>query len=49
MITWASIIALITGVIAYFASDLSSILTGAAELAAVIALFALVCAAEALN
>ena len=49
MITWATIVALIMGMVAYLASDLSSVLTGAAELVAVVALFALVCAAEALN
>jgi hypothetical protein len=49
MITWASIVALITAVVAFLTSDLSSLLTGMAELAAVIALFTLVCAAEAFN
>jgi hypothetical protein len=49
MVTWASIVALITALVAFLASDLSSLLTGVAELAAVTALFALVCAAEAFN
>ena len=46
MITWASIVVLITALAAFLADDLTSLLTGAAELAVVIALFALVCAAE---
>ncbi|WP_210485611.1 hypothetical protein [Microvirga antarctica] len=49
MATWATIVALTTGVAAYLASDFPSLLTGAGELAAVVALFALVCAAEAFN
>ncbi|WP_153245869.1 hypothetical protein [Microvirga brassicacearum] len=49
MLTWASIVALITALAAFVASDLTSLLTGMAELTAVTALFALVCAAEAFN
>jgi hypothetical protein len=49
MIAWASIVALITALVAFLSSDISSLLTGMAELAAVTALFALVCAAEAFN
>jgi hypothetical protein len=49
MITWASIVALITALVVFLSSDISSLLTGIAELAAVVALFALVCAAEAYN
>jgi hypothetical protein len=49
MITWATIVTLATGAIAYFSGDPSSILMGLAELGGVIALFTLVCAAEAFN
>jgi hypothetical protein len=50
MITWATIVTLATGAIAYFGSvDPYSLLLGLAELGGVIALFALVCAAEAFN
>jgi hypothetical protein len=48
MITWATIFALATGALVY-ASDTSSVLIDLAELAGVIALFALVCAAEAFS
>jgi len=48
MITWATIVALATGALAY-ASEPSSILIQLAELAGVVALFALVCAAEAFS
>ena len=46
MITWATIVALASGAFVYVA-DPSSILVELAELGGVIALFALVCAAEA--
>src|SRR4028119_1361911 len=46
MITWATIVALATGAFGY-AADNSSILVELAELGGAIALFALVCAAEA--
>ena len=49
MITWASIVALVLGVITYFSGEASAILHGLGELAAVTALFAIVCAAEAFN
>ena len=49
MITWAMVVGLIGTVVALVSSDLSSVVTGVAELAAVTALFALVCAAEAFN
>jgi hypothetical protein len=48
MMFWAAIIALATGVFAYV-GDLSSILVNLAEVAGVIALFTLVCAAEAFS
>jgi len=48
MITWATIVALATGVLVYV-SDTSSILIDLAELGGVIALFTLVCAAEAFS
>jgi hypothetical protein len=48
MFAWATIITLAMGVLFYFA-DLSTILTNVAELAGVIILFALVCAAEAFS
>ena len=44
MIAWASVVALITALVAFLSSDMSSLLTGIAELAAVTAVFALVCA-----
>jgi hypothetical protein len=46
MMFWAAVIALATGAFASV-GDLSSILVNLAEVAGVIALFALVCAAEA--
>jgi hypothetical protein len=49
MLTWAAIVVFLLGLVAYLAGDLSVVLSGAAELGAVIALFALVCAAEAFN
>lgn len=48
MITWATIVALATGALVYV-SNSSSILVDLAELGAVIALFTLVCAAEAFS
>jgi hypothetical protein len=48
MITWATIVALAMGAFVYV-SDTSSILVDLAELAGVIALFTLVCAAEAFS
>ena len=48
MMFWAAIIALAAGVFAYV-GDLSSILVNLAEVAGVIALFTLVCAAEAFS
>jgi hypothetical protein len=47
MIIWAIIITLVTSAVAFVSSDISSMLTGLAELGAVTAFFALVCAAEA--
>jgi hypothetical protein len=49
MLSWAAIVASVLGVITYLAGDLSVVLSGAAELGAVIVLFTLVCAAEAFN
>ena len=49
MLSWAAIVAFVLGLVTYLAGDLTVVLSGAAELAAVIALFALVCAAEAFN
>jgi hypothetical protein len=46
MIFWAAIIALATGAFAYI-GDMSSTLVSLAEVAGVIALFTLICAAEA--
>lgn len=48
MIAWATIVALATGAFGYV-GDSSSILIDLAELGGVIALFALVCAAEAFS
>lgn len=48
MLTWATIIALVAGAFLYM-TDPSAALTNFAELAGVIALFTLVCAAEAFS
>ena len=48
MITWATIVALATGAFVSMA-DNSSVLVEVAELVGVVALFALVCAAEAFS
>lgn len=48
MIAWATIVALILGVLFYL-NDTSSMLMAVAELASVIVLFTLVCAAEAFS
>ena len=48
MITWATIVTLVMGALVY-AIDPSSVLQGLAELGSVIALFTLVCAAEAFS
>lgn len=49
MLTWASVVALGVGALAYFSGDPTAVLRSVAELGGVIALFALVCAAEAFN
>ncbi|WP_194164538.1 hypothetical protein [Microvirga thermotolerans] len=49
MLTWAGIVALVIGVLTYLTGDTAVVLRGAAELGAVVALFALVCATEAFN
>jgi hypothetical protein len=48
MMFWAAVTALATGAFA-FVGDMSSTLVGLAEVAGVIALFALICAAEAFS
>lgn len=48
MITWASIVALVLGALLYV-SDNPSLVMNLAELAGVIGLFMLVCAAEAFS
>ncbi len=48
MMFWAVVIALATGAFAFF-GDMSSTLVSLAEVAGVIALFALICAAEAFS
>lgn len=48
MLAWATIVALVTGALFYVA-DPAAIVMNLAELAGVIALFALVCAAEAFS
>lgn len=48
MLAWATIIALASGVL-FYVGDLSAIVMNIAELAGVVALFALVCAAEAFS
>jgi len=49
MMLWATFIAVILGGLTYVLSEPSMILLNLAELAGVLALFALVCAAEAFN
>ncbi|MET0429097.1 MAG: hypothetical protein ABW026_11445 [Microvirga sp.] len=49
MMLWAAVIALILGGLTWVLSDPSMILLNLAELGGVLALFALVCAAEAFN
>jgi hypothetical protein len=49
MAMWAAVTALALGLLTYLAGDVSTLLSGLAELGAVLALFTLVCAAEALN
>jgi hypothetical protein len=49
MLSWAVVVALALGILAYLAGDLATVLTAAAELGTVLALFALICAAEAWN
>ena len=46
---WASVGALVVAAAAYLAGDADVILSGLEEIAAVVALFMLVCAAEAWN
>lgn len=48
MIFWAAVVALVTGAFA-MTGDLSSTLVSFAELAGVVALFTLICAAEAFS
>ncbi|MCB5176305.1 MULTISPECIES: hypothetical protein [Microvirga] len=49
MIAWAAVVALILSAIAYLSSDPSSFFLSLAELGGVLALFALVCAAESFD
>jgi hypothetical protein len=49
MSIWAAVIALVVGIFMYFSEDPAAMLFNVAELGAVIGVFALVCAAEALN
>ena len=49
MVTWAAIVALVMGGLAYVSSDFSTFLMNLAELGGVVALFALVCASETLG
>jgi hypothetical protein len=49
MIAWAAVFAFIVGVVTYFLSEPSMLLLNLAEVAGVLALFGLVCAAEAFN
>ncbi len=49
MSIWAAVVTLVMAVAAYLAGDPMTLLSGVAELAVVLALFALVCAAEAWN
>jgi hypothetical protein len=49
MMIWAVFAALLVGALTYVLSDPSMVLVNLAELGGVIAMFALVCAAEAFN
>lgn len=49
MITWATIVALVMGGLAYASGDSSTFLMNLAEIGGVIALFALVCATESIS
>jgi hypothetical protein len=49
MISWAAVVALGLAAVTYLTGDPSMVLSGLAELAGVLALFTLVCAAEAWN
>jgi membrane protein YqaA with SNARE-associated domain len=49
MSIWAAVVMLVLAVAAYLAGDPMTLLSGVAELAVVLALFALVCAAELWN
>jgi hypothetical protein len=49
MILWAAAVALVLGALTYVLSEPAMLLLNLAELVGVLALFALVCAAEAFN
>lgn len=49
MVAWAALVALVLAIVTVLNTDPSTVLYGAAELAGVFALFALVCATEAWN
>jgi hypothetical protein len=46
---WAGVVALVVAVAACLAGDATTLLSGLAEIGAVLALFTIVCAAEAWN
>lgn len=47
MLTWAAVVALVLGLVTWLVGDPAVVLSNALELAAVVAVFALVCASEA--
>jgi hypothetical protein len=49
MSIWASVVALLVAIAAYWAGDADVLISGIQEIVAVVALFALVCATEAWN
>jgi hypothetical protein len=49
MALWTAVVTLVLGVVSFAAADPSTVLVGAAEIIAVLGMFALICAAEALN
>ena len=49
MAFWAAVVTLMLGLLGLFAADPSTLLVGVAEIAAVVGMFTLICAAEALN
>lgn len=49
MSVWAAVVTLVVAAAAYLAGDPTTLLSGIAEIVAVLALFTLVCMGEALN